>query len=201
MLACLVARAATLVTHTEPPRLFAELGRHPRLFRSWLPFGGALLLRGALPRADTELAVLRTAWRCGCRYEWVQHALLAERAGLDEGRIAAVIGNPDDEGWTERQRLLLRAVDELHDGGRLAPETVGRLAEYLDDRQRIELCMLVGHYEMLAMVLLTGRVEPELTALARLRGRAAEVAAAWPADDGDVPPEPQPPEHAGVNAF
>jgi hypothetical protein len=38
--------------------------------------------------------------------------------------------------------------------------------------------MLVGHYEMLAMLLETRGVEPEPSAVARLHPRAAEVAEA-----------------------
>jgi 4-carboxymuconolactone decarboxylase len=176
MLDRVVARAASVVTGTEPPRIFTELGRHPRLFRSWLPFAGVLLWRGALPRTDTELVILRTAWNCGSRYEWVQHVGLAGRAGLSTEEIAAV---PDGDGagcWSERQRWLLRATDELHRDRRIGQETDGQLERVLRDREQIELCMLVGHYEMLAMVLNTRHVDPEPTALARISGRAAEIA-------------------------
>jgi alkylhydroperoxidase family enzyme len=161
MLDRLVARAASLVTKTEPPRLFTELGAHPRLFRAWLPFGATLLLRGELLRGDTELVVLRTAYNSRCEYEWVQHVRLAERAGLSLGEIAAV---PDGEAatiWTWRQRLLLRATDELHDCRRIDPATRDLLEHVLSDRQILELCLLVGHYEMLAMVLNTRGTEPE----------------------------------------
>ena len=81
MLDRLVARAASFVTKTEPPRMFFELGAHPRLFRAWLPFGAALLLRGELLRTDTELVILRTACNSRCEYEWVQHA------GIDNLRV------------------------------------------------------------------------------------------------------------------
>jgi hypothetical protein len=35
------------------------------------------------------------------------------------------------------------------------------LTDHLDERDLIELCMLVGHYEMLAMTLNTLRVQPD----------------------------------------
>jgi 3-oxoacyl-[acyl-carrier-protein] synthase III len=41
---------------------------------------------GKLPRRDTELVILRVAWRCGCAYEWQQHVPIALRVGLDAGR-------------------------------------------------------------------------------------------------------------------
>ena len=68
---------------------------------------------------------------------------------------------PEASGWTPRQQALLRAWDEMHNGGRVGDETWTRLTAELDDRLLIELCMLIGHYEMLAMTLNTLRVQPD----------------------------------------
>jgi alkylhydroperoxidase family enzyme len=173
MLSGLVARLAGFVTHGEPPRVFAEIGRHPRLFRAWLPFAGALLLRGDLPRADTEIVILRTASNCDCRDELIQHVPLAQRAGVTEAEIDAIPIGEDDPAWTWRRRVLLRAVDELHDYRRIQPATASFLELLFTDRQVLELCLLVGHYEMLAMVLNTRAAEPEPSALARAGGSSA----------------------------
>src|ERR1700729_97248 len=54
-LARLVATVAGRVTGTGPPNIFATLGQHPRLFRSWLRYSAALMPFGTLPRRDTEL--------------------------------------------------------------------------------------------------------------------------------------------------
>ena len=180
MLGRVVAKAAGAVLGTEPLRVFSELGRHPRLFRVWLPFSSTLLYGGLLPSADTELVILRTAWRARCRYEWVQHAGLAGRRGLDAVAVAATGEGPRAGVWTARQRLLVEAVDELHDGRGLGADTVHTLRAVLDARQLIELCMLVGAYEMLAMTLNTLDVQPEPGALAAmtpaLRAQAAQLA-------------------------
>jgi alkylhydroperoxidase family enzyme len=156
-----IARAASLVTRTDPPRLFTELGQHPRLFRAWLPFAGTLLLRGDLARTDAELAILRTAWNCSCLYEWAQHVGMADRAGVDPEHVASVPEGASAAVWTARQRALLQAVDELHTDRMISPETRTDLVAVLTPRQLIELCLLVGHYEMLAMLLNTREVEPD----------------------------------------
>lgn len=175
-LARLVAKTAARVTGGEQPRVFTALARHRRLFRWWLPFAGSLLLRGELPRADAELVVLRTACNCLSCYEWAQHVPLAKRAGLSSAAIDAVPQWHDHDIWTERQRVLLAATDELHGPRTITDATWAPLAGELGERELIELCMLVGHYEMLAMTLNSLGVEDEHGALAALDGGAAATA-------------------------
>jgi alkylhydroperoxidase family enzyme len=68
-LARLAAGVMARATRGEAPRVFTTMGRHPRLFRTWLLLSATLLLRGELLAADRELVILRTAWRCGSWYE------------------------------------------------------------------------------------------------------------------------------------
>jgi alkylhydroperoxidase family enzyme len=174
-----VARVAASVsgraTRGEAPRVLTTLARHRRLFRRWLPLATGLL-RGDLAAQDRELVVLRTAWRSDAWYEWCQHVALAERAALRPADIARVPAGPAAPGWSPRQRLLLVATDELHDRRVVSDPTWEALARELTDRQLIELCFLVGHYEMVAMAVNTLGVEPEPTAKARLTGGAAAAA-------------------------
>jgi AhpD family alkylhydroperoxidase len=156
-----LARVAGLVTRSEPPRIFTTLGRHRRLFRRWLWFAAALMPRGKLPRAETELVILRVAHNTGSEYEWSQHERIGVRAGLSEEEVSRVRIGPDAPGWAERQALVLRAADEMHAQGRIGEELWSRLASHYDDVCLIELCMLIGHYEMLAMTLNTLEVQPE----------------------------------------
>jgi AhpD family alkylhydroperoxidase len=169
------------VTRTDgPPNIFATLARHRRLFRPWLRFAAALMPRGTLPRADTELVILRVAHNCSCKYEWAHHERLAQRVGLTAERVDAVRKGPLAEGWTHRQELLLSAADELHDHRELSDGLWSELAEELTEVELIELPMLVGHYEMLAMTLNSLRVQPDRprqSASSRSRrGRRPELA-------------------------
>lgn len=171
-----VARVAGVATRGEPPRVFTALGRHPRVFRRWLPLSATLLLRSELPRRDVELVILRTAWTCGGDYEWVQHVPLARRAGLSRAAVAHVPSGAGWDGWSRRQKLLLQAVDELHAQQSLTAPTAAELQQELTVRQLIELCFLVGSYETLAMTLATLGVEPEPTALAKLDAESMDRA-------------------------
>ena len=132
--------------------IFDTLVRHPGLFRKWLPLGGKLLA-GKLPARDRELLILRTGWHCRAAYEWGQHVGIARSAGLTDDEIARVVAGPDDPGWTAFDRTLLTAADELHADACIADSTWAALADQYDDRQLIEVPMLVGHYHMVAFAL------------------------------------------------
>lgn len=173
---------AALVTRGERPRVLTTLARHRRLFRWWLPFAGVLLLHSDLPRVDVELVVLRTACNCRSRYEWAQHVALAARAGLAPEAVRAIPTWTAHDGWTARQRLLLAATDELHERRMVTDTTWAALATELPDRELVELCMLVGHYEMLAMTLNSLGVEPESGVMAALDAAAAGTAGRLGAD-------------------
>jgi AhpD family alkylhydroperoxidase len=146
---------------TGPPNIFTTLGRHRGLFRRWLLFASALMPRGKLDRDETELLILRVAHNTGSDYEWAHHERIGRATGLSAEEIARVREGPDASGWSHRRALLLRAADQLHESGRISGELWAELAETYDDRLLIEICMLVGHYEMLAMTLNSIGVQPE----------------------------------------
>ena len=156
-----IVRVMGLATGGRPPNVVTTLARHRGLFRRWLWFASALMPGGKLPRVDTELVILRVAHNTGSEYEWGHHERLGKRAGLSPEQIAAVRTGPAADGWSERQQLLLLAVDELHADRRIGDALWARLSRQLDEVRLVELCMLIGHYEMLAMTLNSLGVEPE----------------------------------------
>lgn len=159
----LIARAIGLAGGTAgPPALFTTLGRHRRLFRPWLRFASRLMPGGKLPRKDAELVILRVASLTRCEYEWGHHERIGRRFGLDGQAIERVRDGADADGWSPRQVALLRAVDELHATRTLGDPAWDALsAAGLSETELIELPMLVGHYEMLAMTLNALRVTPD----------------------------------------
>lgn len=157
----LVTRVLGVATGGRPPNLFTTLGRHRRLFRRWLRFAAALMPGGRLPRVDSELVILRVAHNCGSEYEWRHHERLGRLAGLSADEISRVRAGPDAPGWSPRQVLLLRAADALHADRDIADDLWSSLSAELSEPDLIELCLLIGHYEMLAMTLNALRVEPD----------------------------------------
>ncbi len=152
------AQASGLVTGTTPPNLFLTLGRNRKLFRGWLRFAGRLMPGGKLPRRETELIILRVAHLTGCEYEQAHHRLLAKRARVTPTEIDGVVEGPSAPCWSDREHVLLAAVDELHDRRDLGDDAWLDLRRHLDEPAALEFLMLVGHYEMLATTINTLRV-------------------------------------------
>ena len=140
--------------------LWTTLVRHPGLFRRWIPFGGKLLA-GKIPARDRELMILRTAWRCRAEYEWGQHCRIARQAGITTDELVRIAQGPDAPGWDPFDAALLRAVDELHDGSRVTDQTWAVLADRYDEKQLIELPMLIGQYHLVAFTMNTLQLEHE----------------------------------------
>ena len=140
---------------------FGTLVRHPSLLRQWISFTVALAVTGELPPRLRELAILRTGWLCRAEYEWGQHAVLARRVGISEEEIARVKSGPQVEGWTELEAAVLRAVDELHSDACVTDDTWAVLAVHLDERQLIEVPMLVGQYHIVSFTLNTLGIQRE----------------------------------------
>ncbi|MBD0670172.1 hypothetical protein BU198_05455 [Streptomyces sp. CBMA156] len=132
--------------------VLATIGHHPDLLVALAPLL-AQLNQGLLPFRERELAVLRTAHRTGSAYEWEHHVRLGAAAGLTGPEIARVPDGPEHPDWTEADRTLLRAVDELHDGHALAPDTWQSLVERHSEAQVLELLALVGTYGTIAGIL------------------------------------------------
>ena len=148
------------VTDAPAANIFATLVRHPGLFRRWLPFGGKLLA-GKLPARDRELLILRTAHLCQAEYEWGQHRLIGLKAGISEAEIERVQDAGGADGWEALDAALVNAADELHTQARISDATWDTLASHYDERQLIEVPMVVGHYHLVAFTLNSLGVELE----------------------------------------
>ena len=140
--------------------IFTTLGRHRELFPAFVGFGGALL-DGRLPARTRELAILRTAVRCGADYEWAHHAGGAAQAGVTTEELAALRLALDRHEWPDEDRTVLGAVDEMHDSWALADGTWAAVHGALGDAGAIELVMLVGQYHLVALALRALRIADE----------------------------------------
>mgnify|MGYP000486438855 FL=1 len=142
----------------DEARIFSTLGRAKGLFRGWLHFGARLMPFGALSRKDSEMIIIRVAHVRGCDYELDHHRRLGARAGITSDEFERILAGPDD-GWGDRERTLLLAVDELVSGKDISDTTWAALRRHLDDAKLVAFVLLVGQYDMLATTIATLRVQ------------------------------------------
>jgi AhpD family alkylhydroperoxidase len=155
----LLCRAIARGAGTRRAHLFETLGRQRGLFRAWLWFASRLMPGGRLPARTRELVILRVAHLRGCRYELDHHERLGRRAGLDAADLARVAAGPAAAGWSERDRVLLAAVDALVRDRDVDDAAWAALRRDHGEPALVELCLLVGHYDLLAMVIGTLGIE------------------------------------------
>jgi len=137
---------------TEVHGFFATLNRSPELLASFVQMGSDLSTETTLAPRLRELAILRTGWLCGAPYQWGEHARAAMQAGVTAEEVARVREGSSAPEWSPADRTLLMAAEELHLRAALSDQVWADLGAFLDERQMIELLMLVGHYHTTAFV-------------------------------------------------
>lgn len=145
----------------EPFNIFKTLCNHPQLLRRWLVFANHVLGKSTLPARERELLILRIGWLCQAGYEWGQHVLIGREAGLSGAEIQRIKQGPEAEGWSEGDRLLLQAVDELHADAHISDVTWAALATEWSTQQLMDIVFTVGQYNMVSMVLNSFGVQPD----------------------------------------
>ena len=143
----------------SPANLFGTLAYHPDLARRALRLGRVFLFEGTIDPRVREIAILRTAWRTEAEYEWGQHTLLGREVGLDDRHITelrtpALVGE-----WTDHERAVVDAVDELCAHDKISQDTWIALTTTWAEPELVELTLLVGYYRMLAGLMNSVEVE------------------------------------------
>jgi alkylhydroperoxidase family enzyme len=140
------AGSATPVTADTIPEFVTTLMRHPDLYYRLTAVSVQLQARGTLPARDRQLAILRKAWLCQAPYVWGEHVKHSNRIGINSEGIERVTQGSSAPGWSEHERAILRAVEDLHADAMISAAAWDVLSKQLDDRQLIELPILVGQF-------------------------------------------------------
>jgi alkylhydroperoxidase family enzyme len=153
---------------------------------------------------EREIVIDRTCARCGCEYEWGVHvAYFAERARLDHGQIASLTaGSADDGCWSEeRDRLLIRAVDALHDSSDIPDALWTELSDVFSETTLLDLLLLCGWYHAISFAARAVRLPLEAWAptFASVihRSRSPELPALTCTGRQAQPTPPQPTQQPG----
>ena len=117
-------------------------------------------LPGDIKQLEKEQIICRAAWRLGCIYEYSNHRVFMEKAGMTAAEVDAVT-NPDCSECNERQTVLFTCVDEIVENKFLSEESIQKLRTFYTEDQITQFLMLVGHYIMVAVVVNSSGTEVE----------------------------------------
>ena len=157
--------ATMMPTGAEPILLFRTFAKNLPMTSAMGSWGRYELHRHlSLSMRDREILIDRTCARCSCEYEWGVHiAFFANRVGLSTQQIASVThGSADDACWTdERDRLLVRAADALHDHATIDDTLHGQLVAVFTEAELLDIYMLCGWYHAISYAANAAHVDLE----------------------------------------
>ncbi len=151
----------------SPLNLRLALANHPKLGPAFQAMAHVVLFKCALPERDREIAIIRTGALTRSEYEWGMHvSIYAARCGLSREQVSELTcaGRWDELSaalWTERERLIVRMVDEIHHHSTMADDTWAALNAHWPQDQVIELIFSSAFYHMAAFFLNTAAVPLE----------------------------------------
>src|SRR5262244_2260551 len=127
-------------------RAFAKNLPMTRAMRGWGSY--ELSKELSLSLREREIVIDRTCARCGCEYEWGVHVTsFGQALSIPKEQLRATATQPaTSDVWTERQKLLIQLVDELHETSTVSDTLWQQLAASWNETQLIELLVLVGWY-------------------------------------------------------
>jgi hypothetical protein len=148
-----------------PIGLFRMFVRNMPMATAMGGWGGyELSKRLSLSMREREIVIDRTCARCGAEYEWGVHVVFfASRVGLTGAQVHSLAhGGAADPCWAnERERLLIRAVDALHDDHDIDDDLWAGLAGAFDPAQLLDLIVLCGWYHAISFVARATRLPNE----------------------------------------
>jgi alkylhydroperoxidase family enzyme len=146
--------------------------QHPALAVPFLVFNRHLLNTSTVPVRLRQLAILRVAWTRRAEYMWASHMRFSLSLGLSPADFEAVKIGPGAADWSEAERAVLRAVEQLRDESDLDDAAWDALARHFGRHQMMDFLFTIGAYLLLALAFNAMRIElePELRDLARRYG-------------------------------
>ncbi|MCJ2180263.1 carboxymuconolactone decarboxylase family protein [Novosphingobium album (ex Hu et al. 2023)] len=154
----------------NPPLL--TFAHHPHLAELFSQFNIHLLTTNTVPVKLRQIAIMRTAWVCKAIYMWSSHLNTSLTLGLEPDMFDPVKAGADDPYFTDFERVVVRATDELIADRKIGQETWTALASEWSYQQLLDFMFTVGAYVTVAGVMRSSGIErqPDLLALAERYG-------------------------------
>ncbi|HZN24490.1 MAG TPA: carboxymuconolactone decarboxylase family protein [Burkholderiales bacterium] len=129
--------------------LYRVLLNSPPVAESWLDFNSTVRFKTALEPALREMIILRVCVLNGAEYQAQIHgASHASKAGVTRAQIEALGDWRPSAVFTDAQRAALAWTDAMTGDIEVPDALHVELRRYFDDRQVVEITVLVGAYNM-----------------------------------------------------
>lgn len=145
---------------------------HPHLANVFSQLNIHLLSTSTLPVRQRQIAIMRTAWICEATYMWSSHLRTSITCSLEPDIFQAIQAGASDPYFTEFERTIMRATDDLVNDKRISDDNWQQLRTTWNNHQLLDFLFTVGCYVNLAGVMRSIGVErePELLELAAKYG-------------------------------
>ncbi|MFA7585239.1 MAG: carboxymuconolactone decarboxylase family protein [Novosphingobium sp.] len=129
------------------PEIMFTMAKFPEIWARYMAVSMHLQgPKGALKPRDRQLAILRTGWLLQAPFEWGEHARQSKAVGITTEEIERVTTGSSAPGWSDHDRAILRAAEELREGAIVSDETWDRLALTMSESELLELLLLIGQF-------------------------------------------------------
>ena len=126
----------------------------PALAEAWFGLNNAVRWKTQLDGRLRELLIIRVGMLCHAPYILRQHIpKLASAEGLRPADWEALANWRDSSRFNERERVALAHADALTETAGATGDAVAGLKLFFDERQIVELTVLIGAYNLHARVL------------------------------------------------
>jgi 4-carboxymuconolactone decarboxylase len=126
---------------------------NPELADKWQALGALLRYGTSLPPRLSEIAILVTGRACNSPFEWYAHRAEAEKAGIEQPVIEAILAGSEPPGLSADDAAVYRYAIELNRHKSVSDATYGVALARFGARTVVELTALIGYYTMVAMTL------------------------------------------------
>ena len=115
--------------------------------------GGHVRFKTSVPPRLSELAILVTAQHWKASYEWVAHAVIAEKQGVKPQTIRDIQAGRAPKSAPRDEMAIYKFVKELYATKRVSNAAYARVHKLLGDSGVVELVGILGYYVLISMTL------------------------------------------------
>jgi 4-carboxymuconolactone decarboxylase len=151
---------------------FSVLLRSPAVAEGIMRYGEYVRFHSTLPAKLNELATLIVARFWTSQFPFVAHHKAATQAGLNESIVTAIAEGKRPASMQKDEEVVYNFVTGLLKTTQISDANFSAAKDLLGERNMVELLGVIGHYQIVSMVLNTDRYplpegqQPELKPLA-----------------------------------